>query len=441
MKNISITQAIMLIVAGFAIIIAVFIFAIYRGKGSTQELGQVEMWGTLSRETFDELFRDDEYGKGEDYSNITYVEKTPENFEKELVGSLAEGNGPDLVLLRENQIIENENRLLKTPYSNLDLRTFQETFIEEADILLSDEGYIGFPFLVDPLVMYYNKDILNSNGIAKAPDTWTEILSVAPELTVSDSSFNISKSAIALGQFDNVKNAKEIIWTLILQSGSDVIVRLKDINTTDTKGYMSKLTQNQNYSSPPSSAAINFYTQFTNPSKTVYSWNRSLPNSEDFFLAGDSAFYLGFASELPTLRIKNPNLNFDVKELPQSKNATKKTTYGKMYFIGITRNTKDIKSAYGSMLKLTNVATQEKLSKVSGLPSVRRELIANSKPDNSFEVVFNKSALFARGVLEPNANTTNLIISKMIGSIVSGELQVPAAISKAESQIIQELKN
>lgn len=441
MKNISITQAIMLVVAGLAIIISVFIFAVYRGNVSVDKLGQVEMWGTVSKETIESLFKDDEYGKGEDYSNITYVEKTPENFEKELVGALAEGRGPDLVLLRENQIIENENRLIKTPFKNLDLRTFQETFIEESNILITDDGYVGFPFLVDPLVMYYNKDILNSNGIAKAPDTWTEILSVAPELTVSDTSFNISKSAIALGQFANIKNAKEIIWALILQSGSDVIVRVEDVNTTDTKGYQTMLTRNQSYSSPPSSAAVNFYTQFTNPSKTVYSWNRSLPNSEDFFLAGDSAFYLGFASELPTLKIKNPNLNFDVKELPQSKNATKKTTYGKLYFVGITRNTKDINSAYGTMLKLTNFVTQEKLSKVSGLPSVRRDLIASSNPDNSFGVVFNKSALFARGVLEPNANSTNSIISNMIGSIVSGELQVPDAISKAESQIIQTLRN
>ncbi len=439
MKKFSIVQAVILGVASIAILAAVFMFAFGGRDDGQSALSQVVIWGTIPKETFSELFRKEFSDETEDYSHIIYVEKPEVTFEEDFVAALAEGRGPDLILFRETQLLENKDRLIRIPYTSYDKRSYQETFIEEANILALDEGFAGFPFYLDPLVLYYNKDILNSNGIARPPVTWTELLSITPTLTEGDSSFNISKSAIGLGTFDNVVNAKEIVWTLIMQAGNNVIIK-KENREDEVDIYESILQERLNFSVEPAQAALNFYTQFSNPGKTIYSWNRSLPNTQDFFLAGNSAFYLGFASELPTLRLKNPNLNFDVAVLPQSQTSQKKTTYGKMYFLGMTRDVKDLNSAFSTAVQLSNKNTQEKLSKITGLPSVRRDILTSEESSNSFDPIFRRSALISKGILEPNKSVTGSIVRKMVESIISGESEIKEAVNRADGQLNLELE-
>lgn len=442
MRNISITQVILMVVAGFAIVIGVFFFAFYRGGSSNSELAQVTIWGTVPQEMFTEIRKKIREGSNpEILDHVIYIEKTSETFEEELVTELAEGRGPDLVILSEGQIISNEGRIIKIPYESIDLRSFNDTFIEESKLLTTNDGLIGLPFMIDPLVLYYNKDILNSAGIARVPTTWSEILAITPDITVKDSSLNISKSTIALGDFENINNAKEIILTLIMQAGNNIIIRDETLQEEGRKPYFSVLNERLNFSLPPAYAAINFYSQFANPGKTIYSWNRSLPSSQDFFLAGDSAFYIGFASELGDLKRKNPNLNFDVALLPQSKDATKKTTYGKMHSVSIVRSTKNIESAFQTVTILSGKRVQEILSEISDLPSPRRDLLSTSDPTSSFDLTFRRSALISSGVLEPNQNAMNTIIKRMIESIVSGQYDVDEAINRADTQIKQQLLN
>ena len=225
--KLSLFNIIILIVAGFAIIGAVLIFAF--GLGSKKPIiggvKPVVIWGDLSKEVFETLKKDSSIKDNARYQHITYEEKNPDTLEQEFVEALAEGREPDLVILRENQIYKNQNKLYITPYKSMDKRGYQDTFIPESDLLLSKDGIIGFPIAIDPLVLYFNKDILNSYGIIKTPDTWKELLAIAPSLIKSDSSFNITKSVIPLGSIENIKNSKEIIWALILQTGNNVVER------------------------------------------------------------------------------------------------------------------------------------------------------------------------------------------------------------------------
>lgn len=443
MKNISIVQAVIFIVAVLAIIVAVFMFSFYRGGSSSSKLSNVLIWGTISEDLFYSFLQQDELDD-QDYSHVTYVEKDVNTFENELVQSLAEGEGPDLVFLRENQILKNKNVLVEIPYEKFDLRSYKDTFIEEGNLLAMENGLIGVPFSVDPLVLYYNKDILNSFGISKIPTTWTEMTSLVDELTKKDSLFNISKTTIPLGTFDNIKNSKEIVWTLLMQSGNNVFIRdnfdygdqgeVEEIFTSDLFSEDRGIRQS-------TQSAINFYTQFANPSTTAYSWNGSLPNSEEFFLSGDSAFYLGFASELPKLKEKNPYLNFDVAEIPQAKDATKKTTFGKMYSISITKGVDDINSSFETILMLISKESQEKLYSLTGLPSVRRDMLSFDNKSNSFDPVFKKSALFSYAVLEPNSRNSDSIIREMVKSILSGQYSVEEALSRADGLFAKDLEN
>lgn len=433
MKNINIVQIALLVISGLAIILAVIMFAAFRSGGNSGNTANVVLWGVLPEQVFmttiRELVVDNEI-----YNSLVYVQKNPDTIEDEVLKALAEGTGPDIVMFTEKQIVANQSRMQEVPYESFPLRTYQDLFLDEANLLLTRTGILGFPFLVDPLVMYYNKDILNNNGFSRPPETWTEVLAITPTITQKDSSFNISKSTIALGSYDNITNAKDIFWLLTLQAGNPVIERFLD-EQDQVEKYRAVLDNSFSFTLNPAYASTNFFTQFSNPTKTVYSWNRSLPESQTAFVSGDLAFYIGYASELPTIRRINPNLNFDVTLVPQSQNSERKVTYGSMLVFSIPRTSRNVGGAVNMIANLTSQKSQQAFSGVFGMPSVRDDLLSSYDSASSFESVFNRSAIISRGILEPDAARTDDIIRELINTVVSGQFEISEAVARAQEKL------
>lgn len=439
MKNISIIQVVLIGISVIAIAVAVVMFSLFRGGSAGSSNGTVTMWGTLSRSSMEETLKELE-SQGLEFDGLKYTEKDPLTFEQEVLTAIAEQKGPDLILLNEKQIVSNENRIQKIPFKSFPLRDYQDLFFEESSLLISNEGIVGFPFLVDPLVLYYNKDMLTNAGYSKPPQTWTEVLAVAPILTQKDSSFNISKSTIALGSFNNINHAKDIYWLLTLQAGNTVFKRTMD-SQNQKEIYQTTFEDNLNFTLNPAYAATNFFTQFSNPTKTVYSWNRSLPESQTMFVSGDLAFYIGYASELPTIKRLNPNLNFDVTLVPQSQSSTRKATYGTMYSLVIPKTTANVKGAMAIVGAFTSKTAQEAFVKEFTVASVREDVLASSESESPYQAVFNKSAIMAQGILEPNTTQTDDIIKELIETVVSGQAEISTAIAKANQKFLLLLNN
>ena len=248
---------------------------------------------------------------------ITYIKKDSSTFNNDFIEALAEGVGPDIVLLRDDYIYKNRNKLFTIPYKNYTERSFRDTFIEGGEVFLNADGAIALPFMVDPLVMYWNRDLFSNNAVSSPPQYWDQIYSLIEKTTRRDTSANILKSTIALGEWSNITNAKEILTMLLLQAGTPITSR-------NGQEVISVLNSKFDYPVIPSQSAVNFYTQFSNPTSPSYTWNRSLPSSFNLFLSGNLATYLGFASEIFSIQQKNSNLNFDVTYIPQIRDTTKK---------------------------------------------------------------------------------------------------------------------
>jgi len=430
-RNISIFQTILSVLAGVAIVVAVILFALNRGKEQEAVL-PVVMWGTVSSDTMSALINDSRKDDV-DISNVQYVEKNIDTIEDEYVEALAEGRAPDIIMLREDQLISNAPRIYTIPYESYPIRDFQDTFVEEGNLFTGSRGILAVPFTIDPLVMYWNKTLFTNAGITRAPQYWDEVMSVVPRLTQRDTSLNVMKSAIAFGEFQNVKNAKEILTNLILQAGNDIVVRGTSENGAADK-YTVILNERLGYTVPPTQAALIFYTQFANPSKDVYSWNRSLPSSDLRFTSGDLAMYFGFSSELKTLRAKNPNLNFDIAVMPQSRSSDTKKVYAHMNGLAISRTTDRLSSAYNAIIKMTSPTVLRNFSEISGLPPVRRDLLEDS-PEDPYKVIFARSALWSRGALDASPNETNTIFKNMVESFVTGRLGVTESIGRATLEL------
>jgi len=427
-------QIVILGVFGVALVVSVLIFSGFiPTKGDNSNLrGTVTIWGTLEQELIFASLEEQNRENDKKFI-IEYVEIRRDTFDRDLVEALASGTGPDMILLPQDLILRHRDKVLLIPYDTMSIRDFQDTFIEEGELYLREDGIIALPFSIDPLVMYWNRDLLSSAAIAQVPQFWDELFILGPKLTQTDQARNIRKSIIALGEYRNINHAKDILSLLMLQAGDSIIEE-------DTEeGFIVTLGAQYNLTTPPAQSALRFYTEFSNSAKPFYSWNRSLPNSKDFFIKGDLALYLGFASEHGEIKEKSPNLNFDVALIPQARDSVRKTTYGKMLGIAILKSSTNIPTAFFASFQIAGKDFSEQFSEESSLPSVRRELLSEVA-DTAHQQVFNDSALISRAWFDPSPRETESIFKDMIENVVSGRLRLSDAITRTQKELTLLLK-
>lgn len=189
------------------------------------------------------------------------------------------------------------------------IKAIETNFIKTVakDINITGNVY-GLPLSVDSLAVYYNKDLLDSAGIAIPPTTWGELLDATQKTTKFDSLGNIIQSGIALGTGENIGNSPDILAALFLQNGIPVV-------QNSSVAFASSIEKN--LEEHPAYQALRFYTDFARPTKEAYTWNSTLGDSLDAFTGGRAAFYIGFAYEASNIQSWGPQLNLSVIPLPQ----------------------------------------------------------------------------------------------------------------------------
>ncbi|TAL49570.1 extracellular solute-binding protein [Patescibacteria group bacterium] len=430
MGNLSKFQLILIGVFAFFIIVGVVVFAFSKGKGQVQ--AEVTIWGTVPEATFSKVFVELPLYQDRTVS-VRYVEKPQANFSGEYVEALARDAGPDIILAPHEVILSERRKLFAIPYNSFPERIFRDTFLEEGELFFFPEGILGLPLTVDPLLLYWNRDIFSGAGLAQPPKFWAEFFELSQKLTQRDGLLNITQSAVALGEYRNIRGSKELIVTLVMQAGNPIVLKSEN-------AFASVLAETLNKAAPPAESALNFYTQFSNPAKPFYSWNRSLPDSQQMFLAGDLALYTGLASELPLLKLKNPNLNFDIALLPQSQSDERNSIYGKMLAFAISKQTRNLPAAFKVATQLIGRDSAKGFADSLSMAPARRDLLSRP-PGDAFGAVLYQSALIARGWLDPNQEGTSKIFSEMIEDTTSGHLRLEQAIRVAAGKISELLKS
>ena len=269
-----------LIFTGILIILGVagaVLFAVARNQGSASAPA-LTMWGTLDGRVVSDFLAKISVDYG-DTVNISYVEKPPASFESDLIAALARRQGPDMVLLPQDLILKQLDKFYVIPYENYGERAFKDSFIQEGELYIVSNGIIGLPFSVDPLVMYWNRDIFTNAGLVAPPSSWTEFFGLVPKLTKKDQNGNITQSMVAFGEVRNVSHAKDIVAMLAMQAGSPIVAWRGD------NGFESVLDERGPSGLAPAESAVSFFTEFSNPVKTSYSWNRAVPEDRTLFTA------------------------------------------------------------------------------------------------------------------------------------------------------------
>jgi ABC-type glycerol-3-phosphate transport system substrate-binding protein len=230
---------------------------------------------------------------------INYVQNDKTDYRSRLAGRLAKDPStdevPDIFRIHSSWLPMFSGNLAPVPATTVTNLVLDKDFynVYKNDLKIGN-SYYAIPLMYDGLALFYNKDLIQNGGV-DIPKSWWDLQTAAAKLTVRDDQGNIQIAGVAMGLTDNVDHWSDILGLLLKQNGADI---LKDTPDNDTK----------------ISDVLSYYTNFNTKYKT---WDETLPNSTALFAQGKLAFYFGPSWSIFNIEALNPNLNFEVTDVPQ----------------------------------------------------------------------------------------------------------------------------
>jgi multiple sugar transport system substrate-binding protein len=355
------------------------------------------------------------------HPNVTIDYKTLrlDEYENKLVNAMAEDRGPDILTLHNTWIPKYQNKLapipdtITVPFTHIEgsikkesvtqlvtnpglsVKDLKKNFIDTVadDVVLNVpaenpklpnvDKIFGLPLAADTLVMYYNKDLLNAAGIAQPPVYWTDstdsFQKMVPKLTKQDAQGNIVQSGAALGTAKNVDRFADILSLLMMQNGTKM-------KGSDNAAIFNQIpVELSGRPNPPADDALVFYTDFANPAKEVYSWNDKMPSSLTAFASGQTAFFFGYAYNLPTIRAQAPKLNLGIAKVPQI-SGNPEINYANYWVEGVSKKSANINWAWDFLEFATSAEQATKYLDAAHRPTALRALIGKQTADIDLSV-------------------------------------------------------
>ena len=382
---------------------------------------------------------------------INYKELRYEEYEEELLNAWAEDRGPDIFSIKNIWTGKYKNKILPMPkelvvpqiiitgtikktqsmiMNSKATPSLKELKNKFADIVskdtVKDEQIYGLPLSIDSMVLYYNKDILNSAHIPLPPLTWSEFVEMIPETTIIDKEGNIIQAGAALGTAQNISNATDILSLLMMQNGTQMI----DENNRVAFNRSSKTQEGI----IPGEQALIFYSNFADPTKETYTWNNEMPMALDVFIQGKLAFYFGYSNDIFLIQNQTPKLNFSIAPMLQV-GENSEINYADYWLETVSKKTKYSNEAWDFIL----FATQEEQAKLylekTKKPTALKNLIAKQLEDYDLNI-FAKQVLTAKSWYYGNAGD---FIKKIFTELIEGSLKTETEIKNLLNTAVEKI--
>jgi len=365
--------------------------------------------------------------------SISYKKFRFQEYEQKLLEAWAEDRGPDIYSIPVEWLKEYQNRVTAQPasiqlafnevdttFGKTDVTTvvrqvpvfnpneIKNRFVDTVfnDVIINGQIY-GLPFSIDNLALFYNRDLLDAAGIATPPTTWTEVKEAVKKTTLLDSQNNIIQAGIALGGAENIPRAVDIVSLLMMQNGTQMTAGGK-VN------FQAPPTGSSDKSYIPGLEALNFYTDFADPVKEVYSWNQDMQNALDEFISGKLAMMYGYSYQLPVIKSRAPKLDIGIAPMTQIQGATQALNFTNYWVNTVSHKTASANEAWGFL----NFATQEnevkKYLNITKRPAGLRSLINEQKNDPEIAVFADQALTAQHWYAGKDANKMEEIFLEMI---------------------------
>lgn len=381
------------------------------------------------------------------------VQKFPsQDYENQLIQAWAQGNGPDFFSIPNNHIGFFQDLISPLPAiiaitSVTQTSSFgsKETVVTPEkipgtsprqvaslfpqvvydDVVQSDK-VMGLPLSLDTLVLYYNKDMLSRANIALPASTWVDFIKQVPKLTLVDVNQNIIQSGASFGTSTNVPHMYDLVSLLMMQYGVTMAQ-----GGQVTFGEESK-QQNDFY---PGVEAVKFYTSFADPKTDNYSWSADQPDALENFMAGKSAYYVGYFSDLATIQNKAATLNFDLAPIPQI-DTTNQTSYANYWVETVSVNSKHNNEAWAFIEAMTtNTANATTINTKTKQPAALKALLATQQSDYVLSIFANQSLTAKSWYNGPKPAEVEQAFTDMVDVINAGRLDATTAVLNTAAKV------
>ncbi len=293
---------------------------------------------------------------------VTYTKQDPHDYSKSLLTRIQNGTGPDIYRYHVSWLPMMLPSLLPLSTDVINKNDFVKAYypVIQNDLIKNGALY-GIPLEIDTLSLYINNKIFNT-AKASPPTTWDTFITTARALTVKDNNGKIQTAGAAMGTFDNITHAPDIMSLLFVQNGVSLSTMTPSSNASD---------------------ALNFYTSFALDQNNV--WDDTLDPSLLAFERGKLAMYIGYSYDIFALKATSPDLDFSIYPVPHL--PGRDSTIASYWVEGISSKTTHPKEALLFMHFLaqkdtaTKLYTQEAKLRLFGEPYARVDLADSLKSD------------------------------------------------------------
>lgn len=399
---------------------------------------------------------------------INYRKIRTEDLQKELLNALAEDRGPDMFSIPNTWLRAYQSKIypmppsLKVAFQRVEGTYQKKTVVDIKNIATPSakyiqDSYIGdvgnnviiptldpatnqynrliyaTPLSVDTLVLYYNKDILDQAGIASPPKTWVDFQKNVISLAKIDQNNDIIRAGAAMGTSKNVDRAGDILALLMMQNG---VLMASEAGTPT----FNQIPPGWSGPIPPAEQALQFYTDFAQPTKQVYTWNNKISGSLDAFVRGQAAFFIGYGYHQGFIKARAPKLNYNIAPIPQI-NPENPTNFALYWLETVSRKTKYPNEAWDFILFATNPQNVVKYLNKTGKVTALRELIESEKQNPELSVFANQLLTAKSWYKGQDADAADRYFTEMIDAVLDKEaVNDPESYRKAINNAVGKIQ-
>ena len=402
----------------------------------------LEVWNVFEEEeVYSEFIR--EFGAINPHIKINYTKINYLEYRQRLTDAFANGTAPDIFAMHSSWLPLHEHRIYPAPATLSTVTEFDQiyppvvAFDFTRDTETGQKVVYAFPLFIETLGIFYNKDYFETANISSPPKTWEELLDYAKVFTQFDDAGEIRISGIPLGTADNINRSTDIVTLLMLQSGTRMNNKLLTEATFDESVSVGEGEEEQRFY--PGKEALDFYLAFSDPTRSVYSWNDEMSYSIDAFVEGKAAMMISYPHLIPTIMSKAPHLNLGVAAVPQLKGRKEDVNYANYWGFTVSKGSRNGDAAWEFIEFLVQPENVKRYLEDSRLPTARRDLILWQQQDSQLKHFANQ-IMAARSWYQGDSFAVESILSDMITSAETGELTVEEALEDASTRVTVTIK-
>jgi ABC-type glycerol-3-phosphate transport system substrate-binding protein len=146
--------------------------------------------------------------------------------------------------------------------------------------------------------------------------------------------------------------------------------------------------------------------------------------------------YFDTGQAVTGLRDQNPNLNFDVTQIPQREDGQPRT-HGTVYGLVMLDRVPPQQRAnvFTALQRLTSRPLSQSVLENTNLTPVRSAIVANANPDSPQKQTYLNVAPNVRAWIEPEPSQADQVFNDLITEVTSGRSSVSQALDNAGSRL------